>query len=285
MHNILAFRCGWRMFLLNILSLQKCSHIERFVSVKKPLQKDINPYQERITQLESELQIQRQQVKILSSQIENPIQSDHWRQLGGEDPDDEQMDAKINVLEQRLSDSREQLTEREVMYEEMKAQASELEEKIQTTAEATQPIMKHLNESQNRHRDVTRSMMALVSELSMYQKILMQLEEEKEHQEELLHQSQQLVKDGKPPSDEALRDLKRLLKERKIDFNDMCTYKPENYTDSFGHVYYPATYAIRTTAEPRPKAYIPESGIEIPKPYGAMAPFKSLHGTAMTQLR
>lgn len=273
------------MFLLNILSFQKCSHIERFVSVKKPIQNDINPYKERITQLENELQIQREQVKILSSQIENPVQSDHWRQLGGEDPDNEQLDAKINVLEQRLSDSREQLTEREVMYEETKAQASELEEKIQTTAEATQPMMKHLNEYQNRHRDVTRSMMALVSELSMYQAMLLKLEEEKEHQEELLDQSRQLLKEGKPPSDDALRDLKRLLRERKVDFNDMNVSNPENYTDNFGHVYYPATYAIRTTAEPRSSAYIPESGIEIPKPYGAMAPFKSFSGTTMRQIR
>jgi hypothetical protein len=31
---------------------------------------------------------------------------------------------------------------------------------------------------------------------------------------------------------------------------------------------------VRTTAEPRPNAYIPENSLPIPKPYGSLAPFK-----------
>lgn len=32
--------------------------------------------------------------------------------------------------------------------------------------------------------------------------------------------------------------------------------------------------AVKTAAEPRPSAYIPDEGVGIPKPYGAHAPFK-----------
>jgi len=35
----------------------------------------------------------------------------------------------------------------------------------------------------------------------------------------------------------------------------------------------PAT-VTRTTAEPRPNAYIPDDALGIPKPYGGAAPFK-----------
>lgn len=245
------------------------------------MRNDINAYKEKISKLECELDIQKNKVKTLSSQIENPIDSDRWKELGGEDLDDEQLDAKINVLVQRLSEGKEQLIEREVLLEETKAETLKLQENMKLTSKTTQPMVKRLNDYQNRLRDVTRSMMALVSELSMYQAISLKLEEEREQQEELLQQSRRLVSEGKPPGDDALRDLRRLLREKKS-----SAISTEKSSDDFGHVYYPASYALRTTAEPRPTAYIPDSGIEIPKPYGAMAPFKpsEFSGTTMRRI-
>ena len=48
----------------------------------------------------------------------------------------------------------------------------------------------------------------------------------------------------------------------------------------------PAPHSIvRTTAEPRPNAYIPDD-IGIPKPYGALQPFKPTEqGTSMRHIR
>ena len=46
-----------------------------------------------------------------------------------------------------------------------------------------------------------------------------------------------------------------------------------------------ATKVLKTTAEPRPTAYIPED-MAIPQPYGAMAPFKpSEPGSTMRHIR
>ena len=43
--------------------------------------------------------------------------------------------------------------------------------------------------------------------------------------------------------------------------------------------------AVRTTAEARPNAYIPDE-LGIPKPYGALAPFKPTEaGTTMRHIR
>ncbi len=209
------------------------------------------------------------------------MQSNRWNELGGEDLDDEQLDAKINILQQRLSEGKEQLLEREVMLEEIKANTSELQLNIKIANEKTQPIVNRLNDYQTRLREVTRSMMALVSELSMYQAIALKLNEEKEQEEEALRYSRSLVTEGKPPSDDALRDLKRLLNIRKKDLLS----NSDNVDDGLGHVYYPAPYALRTTAEPRPTAYIPDTGIEIPKPYGSMAPFKPSDCSSTTMRR
>ena len=271
------------LYLINYISFIKCGDIERHISVKKTLQNDISTYKEKIARLEGEMCIERKQVQTFSKQIENPMQDDHWRELGGEDLDDEQLDAKISVLLQRLNDGKEHLVEREVILDEIRTETLQLQVQIKIRSEKTQPVVKRLNDYQTRLREVTRSMMALVSELSMYQAISLQLEEEREEQEETLNQSEELVKEGKAPSNDALRDLKRLLRR-----NTSNPHSIDNrLDDGFGHVYYPANYALRTTAEPRPLAYIPDSGIEIPKPYGAMAPFKpnDCNGSTMRRIR
>jgi hypothetical protein len=55
---------------------------------------------------------------------------------------------------------------------------------------------------------------------------------------------------------------------------DSSDFDSKIYQNEFGKLYYPAKYALRTTAEPRPSAYIPDCGLELPTPYGRMAPFK-----------
>lgn len=45
------------------------------------------------------------------------------------------------------------------------------------------------------------------------------------------------------------------------------------------------TFLVKTAAEPRPTAYIPDE-LGIPKPYGALAPFKpSENGSSMRHIR
>lgn len=222
-------------------------------------------------------------MKTLGTQVENPIETDRWRELGGEDPDDEQLDAKISVLEERLIGGRERLMERKVLLEETKTQIRAFEEKIKMTSDETQPMMMRLSDYQFRHHELTRSLMAAVSEFSMYQAILLKLKEEKEYQEERLNQSRQLLHEGMAPSDDALRDLRRLLRDRDRGTGDKSS--SDIYTDEFGHTFYPASYALRTTAEPRPTAYLPDTGIEIPMPYGNMAPFKPTELVIMKKRR
>mmetsp|Transcript_15035 Transcript_15035/g.17162 ORF Transcript_15035/g.17162 Transcript_15035/m.17162 type:complete len:734 (+) Transcript_15035:216-2417(+) len=253
----------------------ECANIERYIAAKRILKNEIETYDEKIFLLERELGIQMNQGKEFSSQLEDPMSCERWVPLDGEDLDEEHLDAKIKVLSQRLNESKEHAMEKEVLLEEIKKENVELQRNLKIASEETQPVVKNLNDSQTRVREVTRCMMALVSELSMYQAIALKLQEEKECQEESLGISRDLIKNGKAPSDDALRDLRRLLRQRKLDDSVYENSTPTSIQeDDLGHVYYSAAYALRTTAEPRPTAYIPDSGIEVPKPYGAMAPFK-----------
>lgn len=189
-----------------------------------------------------------------------------------------------------MSDNREQLIEKEVMIDELHTYKTILENDVNLTRVKAQPAVNRLNECQGRVREVTRSMMALVSELSMYQATALKLEEERESQEEQLANSRKLVASGEPPSADAFRELRRIERSRDQQIHALRSlqeFDPTAQEHEFGKLYYPAKYALRTTAEPRPSAYIPDVGIEIPKPYGGMAPFKpsDCNGSTMRHIR
>ncbi len=214
------------------------------------------------------------QIQNLSSYLENPSECRNYRELGGEDMDKQQIEAKTKILLQRLSDNKEQLLEKEVTLEELITDMDELEREIELERIKTQPAVKKLNDYQGRIRETTRSMMALVSELSMYQATALKLEDEKGKREEQLTYQRTMVSSGQAPSDVALLEFRRIERKQSKIPQHLDNLDPQAQINDFGRVYYPANYALRTSAEPRPTAYIPDVGLEIPKPYGAMAPFK-----------
>lgn len=68
-----------------------------------------------------DLQRQIQDVHIhesdLSRQLEDPENTKRWRELEGEDPDEEALDAKISIIEERLNSKKEQLLEKELIFD------------------------------------------------------------------------------------------------------------------------------------------------------------------------
>lgn len=88
--------------------------------------------------------------------------------MEGEDPDQEALNAKIEVLEERLNNKKEALLEKELVYEEV----SNLTEKLRTQAlegrKTTLEIAEKINEYKARTNDLSRKMLGTVSELSMF---------------------------------------------------------------------------------------------------------------------
>lgn len=239
---------------LRALKIQ-CADIERHIMSKRSSQSDFTFYEEKIKSLENELKVEINQQLSMSKCLEDPDKNESWRELGGEDLDDVQLQAKIKILEDRLDNNRAQIIEREVLLEELNSQIEDMNKQTQTRSIKVQPVMKKLNDLQGRMRDVTRSMMALVSELSMYQANVLNLEDEKVALSDALRISQNLINDGQPSSQPAICN-----EERQNQEEDQMKYSCDHVGRDLPH-------------RLRPNAYIIE-GEETPKPFGVTGAFQ-----------
>merc|ERR1711907_563447 len=130
----------------------------------------------------------------------------------------------------------------------------------------------------------TRKMMATVSELSMYQASSM-----KEELAELVKVANDHLEAGEPPV-EGIEDEWARMEYRRMKAEEDAWQRQQAAGGGGGAPEgamqnQTAVHVTRTTAEPRPNAYIPDE-IGIPKPYGAAAPFKpSEPGSSMRHVR
>merc|ERR1711920_793024 len=112
----------------------------------------------------------RKRTDDLSRELENPKSSlRKWRKLGGEDLDPQTLRVKIHDLEERLNDKKESLLEKELILEEVTALSDKLRSQAMDGRQGTMELSQKVNVFQSRIKDVTRKMMATVSELSMHQ--------------------------------------------------------------------------------------------------------------------
>ncbi|XP_013383517.1 coiled-coil domain-containing protein 146 [Lingula anatina] len=220
----------------------------------------------------------------LEKQLENPYDETRVRYLEGSDPSPAQLQTKLEELEVRLAEKEEQLLEKDLIFE----QDTRLTERVKRRAGAgkddTLALAKKVNDLQGKIKEMTRKMMAQVSELSMHQAAAMKLQQEVKEKEAELEQCYIRMEKGEPPSDEIEREWQRTLRdeERRLrdkEMQSMVEAEAEQYTLPGG---------ITTAAEPRPNAYIPDddSELPIPRPYGAHAPFKPQEpGSTMRHIR
>ena len=123
---------------------------------------------EKVVSINEELDNKKSEVQSLSQQLEDPANHPNAVDLPGEDPDQEALLAKIHVLEERLNNKKEALLEKELVFDEV----SNLAEKLRTQAldgrKTTLEVAEKINEYKARTTDLSRKMLATVSELSMF---------------------------------------------------------------------------------------------------------------------
>ena len=214
----------------------------------------------------------------LSDKLENPQNLERWRPLDGTDLDLEQLVAKIKVLEDRLDQKREQLLEKELILEEVTSLTDKLRTQAVNKRDAAKVLADQLNELHGRIRDITKKMLASVSELSMYQATALRLQQEKLHREKAVEEATWRFEHGEAPSEEAVKELGRQDR-KKVMMAELALQRQEE-----AMMEQPANM-LKTAAEPRPTAYIPDE-LGIPRPYGHAAPFKpSELGASMRHIR
>ena len=108
----------------------------------------------------------------------------------------------------------------------------------------------------------------------MYQATAMKLQQEKHDREVELEDAQWHLEHGEPPTEAAEQEWYRLKRDRvRRREESLRRSAAQEAADGPAQV-------TRTTAEPRPNAYIPDE-LGIPKPYGRYAPFKPQDESAM----
>ena len=74
---------------------------------------------DEVVQVKTALNLEKEKEKDLSQQLENPVNQARWRELEGEDPEPEALEAKISILEERLNQKKETLLEKELILDEI----------------------------------------------------------------------------------------------------------------------------------------------------------------------
>ena len=156
------------------------SEVSRKIEVARKKVSDVPKLADEVITLKNELENERLKEQDLSEKLEDPQNTERWREFKGEDPDQEALEAKIQVLEERLNMKKEALLEKELILDEVTNLSENLRKQALEGRFSTQEVSSRVNDLQARLKDITRKMMATISELSMFQANVIKLKQEKE---------------------------------------------------------------------------------------------------------
>jgi len=227
---------------------------------------------QKLQRLEEELASERKMNDDLGAQMEDPSNTARWRQVEGSDADEEALSLRIKHYEGLLNKRRDQLLEKSLVLEEVVNLTDKLRAQALKRRDAARSMADQLHVLQTRVREVTKKMLASVSELSMYQATALRLQEEKVRREKELGEAKWRADHGEAPNDDAVKELERLERRKAMQTAAALTRRDELPIDKPDQI-------VKSTAMPRPTAYIPDD-LGIPKPYGNSAPFKPSENTS-----
>merc|ERR1719174_2502977 len=181
---------------VRILRIELCE-VQRKLQVLHRRIPDVPKLGVEVQKLRTQLQEEKKKSHQLSEELERPEGSlRKWRQLPGTDPDPETLQSKIAFLEERLNDKKESLLEKELVLEEVTTLSEKLRAQAMEGRQGTMELSQKVNAFQSRIKDVTRKMMATVSELSMYQATSHKLQKERDDLEEIVMDARERMARG-----------------------------------------------------------------------------------------
>ncbi|KAF5912233.1 hypothetical protein HPG69_013400, partial [Diceros bicornis minor] len=267
-----------RFLKLKIAEKQRQIQVtQKLLPAKRSLDADLAVLQIQFSQCTDKIQD-------LEKQFVNPEGKNRTRFLPGKDMTEEEMIKKIDALELQLAKKEEKLLEKDFIYEEVSRLTDRLCSKTQACKQDTLLLAKKMNSYRKKIKDATEKMMALVAELSMKQALAIELQKEVREKEDFIFSCNSRIEKGLPLNKEIEREWLKVLRDEEM-YALAIAEKSKEFLEADNHQLPNGVY---TTAEPRPNAYIPEAEatLPVPKPYGALAPFKpSEPGANMRHIR
>ncbi|XP_032258198.1 coiled-coil domain-containing protein 146 [Phoca vitulina] len=267
-----------RFLKLKIAEKQRQIHVtQKLLPTKRALDADLAVLQIQFSQC-----IDR--IKDLEKRFINPEDENRIRFIPGKDMTQEQMIKKLDVLELQLAKKEEKLLEKDFIYEQVSRLTDRLCSKAQAYKQDTLLLAKKMNGYRKKIKDATEQTMALVAELSMKQALAIELQKEVREKEDFIFSCSSRIEKGLPLNKDIEREWLKVLRDEEM-YALAIAEKSREFLVADNHQLPSGVY---TTAEPRPNAYIPEAEatLPLPKPYGALAPFKpSEPGANMRHIR
>ncbi|XP_063093681.1 coiled-coil domain-containing protein 146 isoform X2 [Cavia porcellus] len=246
------------------------------------------PAKQALDQELAVLQIQFSQctdrIKDLEKQFINPEGQNRARLLTGKDLTQEEMIKKLDELELQLAKKEEKLLEKDFIYEQVTRLTDRLYSKTEACKLDTLHLAKKMNGYQRRIKTTTEKMMALIAELSMKQALTIELQKEVREKEEFIFSCNSRIEKGLPLNKEIETQWLKVLRDEEM-YALAVAERSQEFLEAENRQMPNSVY---TTAEQRPNAYIPQADgtLPLPKPYGALAPFKpSEPGANMRHIR
>ncbi|XP_054673471.1 coiled-coil domain-containing protein 146 isoform X2 [Grus americana] len=198
------------------------------------------------------------------------------------------LDAHLVVLqiqlEVELVQKEEKLLETDFLYKHVSRLTDRIRARAEDGKQDTLLLAKRTNELQKKIRDRTQKIMAVVAELSMKQALAIKLQQEMREKEQFLMTVSSRIEQGLPPPKETENEWLKILDNEKMQKAAAEARAKRAAEEEQAAV----PGSVHTTAEQRPTAYVPddEYSLPLPRPYGALAPFKpSEPGSNMRHFR
>merc|ERR1740138_679873 len=196
---------------IRALKIELCE-VQRQLGVVQKRIPEVPRLTDEVNRLREQLGSVRKRTDELSLELENPKSvMRKWRGLGGEDLDLQTLRMKTQDLEERLNDKKESLLEKELILEEVSDLSDKLKSQAVDGRQGTMELSQKVNVFQARIKDVTRKMMATVSELSMYQATSHKLEQERDDIQDKALTARELLREGLPPVETADAEFEKML--------------------------------------------------------------------------
>ncbi|KAJ3024068.1 hypothetical protein HKX48_007248 [Thoreauomyces humboldtii] len=257
--------------------------------------RDVEEARAKVEEMAGKVSEARGRVRELSTKMESPWEEDRTRDLGGVDPGQKELIKKIREVEEKLAEREERILEKDLILSEVSTLTDRLKRQTLEGRSESHAVAGKVNDLSKRIKHTTKAMMARVSELAMHQAMAVSLYQDKINKEMELEEAKARLAAGAAPTPAIERDLVRIeqkhqstatlqqaVTERRLRAQANGCLDTE---DTF--YIYPT---LRTTAHPRPNAYIPDTSpsvsavaaaragaiteLPIPKPYGGHAPFR-----------
>ncbi|KAF7246666.1 hypothetical protein EYD10_07440, partial [Varanus komodoensis] len=227
----------------------------------------------------------KDRIKSLEKLFADPNEEKRTRKLPGKDPSQAELFKKIEevvyyysglreaiTLEIHLAQKEEKLLEKDFIYEQVSRLTERINRKAENGKQDTLILAKKMNELQEKIKSTTQKMMALIAELSMNQALAIKLQQEMRDKEQFLMCITSRLEKGLPPPKEVEKEWLKVLRDEQV-YKAAVEDKAKHAVEEEQHALPTSVY---TTAEQRPNAYIPdeENVLPLPRPYGALAPFK-----------